>query len=256
MKTAIATVLHDPNLIVHRKLSIIAKNHADIFKDNFFTVLSKDTPTFAYVIIIPEATLFVQSGRGIADARRCCLRWFLNVPAFADCDRILLADFDRLLYWLEHDKDSLVGVLDSYTLPNCVIGRTEAAMQSHPEVQRNTERAINAYTFFKLFPEENTEDFLAGTYLLTKPMIEYILARSFAMQPGAVDVEWYALMRESGIPVDHVKVDGLGYEGVWLGLEPSQDLGSGLWDAINRKRYDNLDQSKAMVDIIKTWRQS
>lgn len=255
MKTAIATVLHDPNLIVHRKL--LDMRLEPIFKDNFFVVVSKDTPVFAYATTISEATIYVQSGKGIADARRCCLKWFLNVPAFNSCDRIMLLDFDRLLFWLAHDKDSLLNILDLSWSPYAIIGRTESAMQSHPEVQRNTERAINAYMFHNLFPEEAAWDVLAGTYLMNRPMAELTLEKSHALQPGAVDVEWYAIAR-SNLAYDdimHVKVDGLGYEGVWLGLEPSIDFGLGRdWDAINRKRYENLDQAKAMVNIIKTWR--
>lgn len=248
MNTVVATVLHDPNLIVHRKFCHIAQKHIDVFGRNFFMVISIDTNPLAYQTVLPPGnTIVTQSGKGIADARRHCLKAFKAAGSYT---HILLLDFDRLLYWLEHGKESFNYVRQFHS-PFTSIGRTEEAMQSHPEKQRVTERAINAYTFYRLFEDEPIQDIVAGGYMMDDIAAELILQYSHALHPGAVDVEWYVIAR-CCIPlpaIQHIRVDGLAYEGAWLGLEPET-----ITLEIANKRQSNLDNAKMMVDTIKTWR--
>lgn len=255
MSIVVAAVLHDPNLIVHQRFAAMAHNYS-LFHENFFMVISQQTNAFPYRLHIPESdAVIMQIGKGIADARRECLKQFLSSRDYYT--HILIVDFDRLLYWLEHDEDSLIDILKSRPYPFTAIGRTELAMQSHPEAQRSTERAINAYTFHRLFEGEPVQDIVAGGYLMDGTAAELIVENSFAIHPGAVDVEWYAIARYT-IPAtyaNHIRVDGLGYEGAWLGLEPP--LGKGTpteMQEINCKRQTNLENAKMMVNTIRAWR--
>lgn len=247
----VTAILHDQNLIVHKTFAEIGYKFPDVINRNFRLIVSRVTPTQPYRVVAPTMNIIIQEGRGIADARRLALKKFIEEPE--GHSHVMVVDFDRLLYWLTHDHSSLKSILNlaSYS-PFFIIGRTEAAMMTHPEPQRSTERAINAYTFDKLFPDLATWDIVAGTYVMDAAMAELILERSTAIDPGAVDVEWYALANMLVAPehIMHVKVDGLGYEGSWLGLEPSD-----ITDEIYKKRYDNLEHAKAMADAIKIWRQ-
>lgn len=249
MSTVVATVLHDPNLIVHRKFCQLVQKHPDVFGPSFFAVVSQDTNAFAYQTVLPPGnSIITQCGKGIADARRNCLKVF---KAAGHYSHILLVDFDRLLYWLEHDKASFIHILKTQASPFISIGRTEFAMNTHPAPQRTTERAINAYTFHRLFEGESVQDIVAGSCLMDSVAAGLILENSFAIHPGAVDVEWYAIARYT-IPatsIKHLNVDGLAYEGLWLKLEPVLATVD-----IIQKRQSNLDNSKMMVDTIRAWR--
>lgn len=245
----IATVLHDPNLMVYGKFLEFAKN--PLYQSgNFRVVLSSETPLAPYQLLLPEGAILPQSGHGIANARRSALRAFRGIGQ----DSLLLADFDRLLFWLGNFETELHATLlayeeyDPYQCPFTFIGRTEAAMMSHPQTQRSTELAINAYLYESLGISP-ANDVLAGTYILTPRAASFLIANSHALEAGAVDVEWFALGWFYDKAIVNLRADGLSYEGKWLGLEP---LGDDPWVA--RKRYRNLEQAKAMVDIICTWR--
>ncbi len=57
---------------------------------------------------------------------------------------ILLCDLDRILHWVEYFPEELADVVDR--LPDhdfSVLGRTTAAFDSHPRIQRDTEAIVN-----------------------------------------------------------------------------------------------------------------
>lgn len=243
------TVLHDPNLQVYTKFLEYAGNH--LYQKDFRVILSSETPFAPYQLLLPHNAVLPQMGRGIANARRSALRYFRS----SDYDLLFLADFDRLLFWLGNFPGELEAILasykepDPYAIPFTFIGRTESAMMSHPQPQRSTELAINAYVYMELLGHP-AQDVLAGTYILTPRAASYLYENSYALEPGAVDVEWLALAYQyEDSTIANLRVDGLGYEGAWLGLEPDTN---NPW--LQHKRYQNLENAKAMVDTIKTWR--
>lgn len=70
------------------------------------------------------------------DSLDMALRWGASA--------IHLCDWDRILHWTEFYDDELREVVEA--IPNydlLVLGRTERAFASHPQVQRDTEKLIN-----------------------------------------------------------------------------------------------------------------
>lgn len=245
----VAAVLHDPNLIVHKRYRELA-DHALFKNSNFFLVTSKSTPSEAYY---DDLHVIQQPGYGIADARRFALQYL----TMSQDDLIFLLDFDRLLFWLAHYPDELDAILyhawvGGISQPT-VYGRTEAAIMSHPQIQRATEMAAVGHFYNKLFDERHPAmDFFAGCYLLPRFAAKYITDNSHADEPGAVDVEWQALLHFGLTKVNMIRVDGLAYEGVWAGLEPEHVITP---EDIVRKRQRNLHNANSMTDIIHYWRQ-
>lgn len=239
----VATVLHDPDLKLLEPLS--KKVTSPPYSDDFVVILSDDTPCNPYMLLLGGDKVVVQTKPGIGNARREALVYFLNTQH----ERVLLADFDRLLFWLDHDPNSFYRLLWEHKSGDYItIGRTEKALDSHPQPQRATERAISVYTAI-LYPNYPVRDIVAGTYIMSSTMAHYIASHSYAVDPGAVDVEWYILahLQQPDADVPYVLVDGLGYEGQYLGLEPV------ITNDIRLKRQLNLQRAIGYVDATRFW---
>lgn len=236
----VATILHDPTLAVYERF--VKQTFTSPYADDFVVIVSHETPLEPYKLILGDK-IHIQSGRGVAGARREALQYFLTTAN----SYILVADFDRLLYWLAHDPKSFHGIYQN-VLDECVfIGRSERAMMSHPQPQRSTERAINTYTFAALCPGQTVHDITAGTYIMDRHVAHHIASNSYAVDSGAVDVEWFALASLRYGELKYLEVDGLGFEGAWAGSEPE------VVPAVEHKRQLNLDRAIATVDMIKFW---
>ena len=125
-------------------------------------------------------------------------------------DYIHYADLDRLIRWIETRSDEWQQTLKRLQQSDClVIGRTEAAWATHPQVMIQVEKMINS-TFSYLLGQDL--DFGAGSKSFSHTAAGFILANSQPQNALGTDVEWPILLHRAGFKVDGVLVDGLDWE--------------------------------------------
>ena len=134
----------------------------------------------------------------------------LKAALETDAAFIHYADMDRLLRWVETRPDewrqTVRAIKDS---DYAVIGRTEAAYQTHPQSLVQTERISNAVV--SLFIGQ-AMDVSAGSKGFSRRAVEFLMAHT---QPGralGADGEWTVLLHRAGFKVDYIEVDGLDWE--------------------------------------------
>lgn len=127
-----------------------------------------------------------------------------------ECDNFHLCDFDRVLHWVEFHREELVAVLDWLpTYDFVVLGRTEGAFNSHPRIQRDTERIIN---FVYAQVSGDSWDVTAASRGLSRRVAELLVAQSSDDTIGN-DCTWPLLLRKvGGLTLGYWPVDGLEFE--------------------------------------------
>jgi hypothetical protein len=125
-------------------------------------------------------------------------------------DYIHYADLDRLIRWIETRPDEWQQILKRLQQSHClVIGRTESAWATHPQVMIRVEKMINS-TFSYLLGQNL--DFGAGSKSFSHAAAGFILANSQPQNALGTDVEWPILLHRAGFKVEGVLVDGLDWE--------------------------------------------
>lgn len=157
----------------------------------------------------------------LGQVRRRVLAKALDLGA----DVVHFADLDRLLYWrmsYPYELEYAVKSLDLHTFT--VFGRTKAAMDSHPTLQRLTEQACN-HLFSTYVCQEI--DILAASRGIPREIGLRILQQSKEDNPACVDAEW-CIIAET---IKEIRVNGLGYESNLLSIE--KDLSSEIKARVN-----------------------
>ncbi len=127
-----------------------------------------------------------------------------------DCTYIHLCDFDRVLHWIEFHGAELKAVLDWLpTYDFVVLGRTRQAFQSHPRVQRDTERIIN---FAYAQQSGDSWDVTAASRGISRRAAELLIAQSKDDTIGN-DCTWPILLHSiPGMTLGYWPTKGLEYE--------------------------------------------
>jgi hypothetical protein len=134
----------------------------------------------------------------------------LHVAFETGADYIHYADLDRLIRWIETRPDEWGQTLERIQQSDClVIGRTEAAWATHPQVMIQVEKMINS-TFSYLLGQDL--DFGAGSKSFSHAAVGIILVNSQPQNALGTDVEWPILLHRAGFKVEGVLVDGLDWE--------------------------------------------
>lgn len=121
----------------------------------------------------------------------------------------LLADLDRIAHWQQCFPDELARV--EAVVPEqdfLVLGRTARAFESHPAVQRETERLANA-AFAASYG--SPMDITGGQRALSARAAALLLDQSRCETLG-VDAEWPILCRRAGLRPRFLATEGLEYE--------------------------------------------
>jgi len=119
-------------------------------------------------------------------------------------------DMDRALRWMELHPDELATTAQAIQKTDCLIlGRTEAALASHPQVLIQTEKLVNLF-FSHIFGRES--DFCAGSKGFSRAAAEFILTYDADARALNMDVGWAVLLQRGGFKIDYLAVDGLDYE--------------------------------------------
>ena len=132
----------------------------------------------------------------------------LQASLKSETGHIHYVDMDRLLRWVETRPEEWQQVLTQITTTDClIIGRTEAAFETHPQALQQTERIINA-VFSRLLGQ--VLDLGGGSRGFSRAAVEYLMDQT---SPGPwVDAEWPMLLHQAGFGLDYLAVDGLDWE--------------------------------------------
>ncbi|UCH57734.1 MAG: hypothetical protein JSV18_02145 [Candidatus Bathyarchaeota archaeon] len=145
----------------------------------------------------------------IGDSRRMALSLALEEGR----GHIHIVDMDRILQWAGSHPQELRGVVRH--LPQhdfLVIGRTERAMETHPQSQRETEGLANRVCSLLL---GSAMDVTSASRGLSPEAARLILRHSRATECNT-DSEWPLIIHcLSDMPVGYIEVEGLKFED-WL----------------------------------------
>jgi hypothetical protein len=137
-------------------------------------------------------------------SRYLALQKSLEIPA----DYVHYADMDRLLHWVETRPLEWRQTVEAIQKSEClIIGRTEQALQTHPQALQQTEKIIN--TLFSHLLGQPV-DLGGGSRGFSRRSVEYLITHS---SPGSwVDAEWPMLLHQAGFRLDYLAVEGLDWE--------------------------------------------
>jgi hypothetical protein len=125
-------------------------------------------------------------------------------------DYIHYADLDRLIRWVETRPDEWLQTVERVQQSDClIIGRTEAAWATHPQVMIQVEKIINS-TFSHFLGQDF--DFGAGSKGFSRRAAGVILANCQPDNPLGADIEWPILLHRVGFSLQSVLADGLDWE--------------------------------------------
>lgn len=134
----------------------------------------------------------------------------LNLALRMGAEYVHYVDGDRLIRWCELHPDELRQTIAAVeTNDYFVIGRTPAAMATHPQSLQQTEAITNAV--FSHFVGQEL-DLCAGSKGLSRAVVEFLLANADPAQALGTDAEWVVLLHRGGFSIRGVLVDGLDWE--------------------------------------------
>ena len=140
----------------------------------------------------------------ITECRYAALKQATEMPV----THIHYADMDRLLRWVETKPLEWQQTVERIQQVDCLlIGRTEAAFQTHPQALQQTEKIINT-VFSNVLGQ--TVDFGSGTRGFSRQATQLVVANT--LPDRWTDVEWLLVLRRAGFAVDYLMVDGMDWE--------------------------------------------
>lgn len=206
---ALIATLHDPEGRQARLLEPLAASLEATFPAIMISATPGSAPAGVKRLRELGATVFqegVPEGWHLIGRAR---RQLLEVALTQGHRQMLLCDFDRLLHWMDVAPEELPAVAEQVHRHDfLVLGRTPAAFDSHPAVQRETERLAN-HVFAQVTGLR--WDITGGARGLSAAAAEYLVRHSRVDSLG-VDAEWPILLRRAGLHVGYLEVDGLSFE--------------------------------------------
>jgi hypothetical protein len=125
-------------------------------------------------------------------------------------DYVQYADLDRLIRWIETRPEEWLQTVERIQTTDClVIGRTEAAWATHPQVMIQVEKIINGVFSYHL---GQTLDFGAGSKGFSRKAAECVIAHCQPIGAIGSDTEWPVICHRAGFRVEGLLVDGLDWE--------------------------------------------
>ena len=137
-------------------------------------------------------------------ARYAAMRASLDTSA----GHIHYVDMDRLLRWVETRPEELRQTVQAVVRADClIIGRSAAALQTHPRSLQKTEAIVNA-VFSHLLGQ--SVDLCSGSKGFSRRAAHFLIHNS---SPGNwSNAEWPTLLHQAGFALRSVLVDGLDWE--------------------------------------------
>jgi SAM-dependent methyltransferase len=152
----------------------------------------------------PKITFCLNEARN--NGRYLAIKTALEPPS----DFIHYADMDRLLHWVETNQDEWLRIVNEIEKSDCIIlGRTEAARRTHPQVLIATEILSNRVTSHFLGAEM---DVSAGSKSFSHKAAQYLVEQASLANSIGTDAAWPILLKKAGFSVKYIQVEGLDYE--------------------------------------------
>ena len=127
-----------------------------------------------------------------------------------DAEYVHYVDCDRLLRWFELYPAELRATIATIQSADCVvIGRTQAALDTHPRCLKDTE-AITNEVFSNLLGQPL--DLAAGSKAFSRGATEFLVRYSRPSHGWCTDAEWIVLLHRAGCSIQSLLVDGLDWE--------------------------------------------
>jgi hypothetical protein len=134
----------------------------------------------------------------------------LKAASDTGADFLHYVDLDRLIRWVETRPDEWLATVEQIQTCDClVIGRTEAAWATHPQVMIQVEEVINSVFSYLLGAEY---DIGSGSKGFSRRAAAFILANSEPGDAIGTDAEWPVLCHRAGFTLASVLVDGMDWE--------------------------------------------
>ncbi|WP_060666354.1 hypothetical protein [Bacillus sp. CHD6a] len=197
------TVTHDPlgkNIKLFKELQ---KELEDIYSELYITISDESSNTLLEQIQKSKCNVKVIPKKGAAAARREVVRVGLS----GHSDYFHYCDLDRLLTWGANHLDELKLLTSNFPSSDfLILGRTERAMETHPEEWIETEKITNKICSLEL---GMNVDITAGSCLFSRSCAEYINKHS---KEKMTDAEWAMIVhRIAKLEIGYASVDGLEY---------------------------------------------
>jgi SAM-dependent methyltransferase len=125
-------------------------------------------------------------------------------------DHIHYADMDRLLRWVETRPEEWKHTIEQIKKADCLImGRTEAASNTHPQALIQTEKISNKIVSHFLGKDM---DVSAGSKSFSLAAAQFLVDHCQPDNSIGSDAEWVLLLKQSGFRLDYIQVEGLDWE--------------------------------------------
>ena len=207
---ALAATLHDPPGALYDDVARWLPKLARLYP----TIAVGCSPPTDHRVRALLAAHGVDAGSPRSDARGPLYRLALRGALAGATARVHYLDFDRALHWVATRPRELVAVL-AYAERTAhdralLVGRTPRAHASHHKALVDTE-AEAAACFAARLGLRGRVDFLVPSFVLERPAVERLLARSRA-RGSTMYGEWVALLVGLAPVLAYVECDGLDWE--------------------------------------------
>ncbi|WP_433750567.1 hypothetical protein [Falsibacillus pallidus] len=197
------TVTHDPSGKTINLFKALQKDLEEIYSDLFITISDQSSSELIMQMQNSKFNVKIIPKLGAAQARREVVNFGLSGKS----EYFHYCDFDRLLTWgktyLDELKTTVAGI-PHYDYQ--ILGRTERAMNTHPEEWIETEKITNKICSLELGKEV---DITAGSCSFSRRSAEIIIEHS---KEKMTDAEWAMIVHRIGnSSVEYKAVEGLEY---------------------------------------------
>lgn len=207
---ALAATLHDPEARMLAQARQVFPVLAGLFPSIDIRASASTHPAMLEYLRLAGVRLNNQPAPGGDGQKLGLARQDAVVAASEKAPFILYCDADRALHWAAHYPEELAQVAGRIREHDfTVLGRTDRAYQSHPAVQRDTERIINRV--FHLVSGWDW-DVGAGARGLSRRAAEAIAA-GCNDEELSTDVSWPLYLRScGGFSLGYLPTEGLEFE--------------------------------------------
>lgn len=203
-KVSLICITHDPSGNTIDSFRKIYKELECIYNELFIAISEESSIDLIRTIQESNFNYQLIPKKGVAAARRAVVEFGLKGRSqyFHYCD------FDRLLTWAHHYPSELIDTVKNISDHHYqILGRTNRAMNTHPEEWVETEKITNKICSIVLGQEV---DITAGSCTFSRQVAEYINQYS---KEQMTDAEWAMIAhRIAKLPVTYSAVEGLEYE--------------------------------------------
>lgn len=201
---ALITIVHDPAGLLMGPLQEAAAAISKYFKYKYIAVSELTSVALIELLKAHHFEVFIVEKKGVAEARRSILRQMrpFNHAYYHYCD------LDRLITWMTMYPEEITevqGELMKYSY--LILGRTEAAFDSHPAAWKETESITNKIFSMKF---DRYADICAGSCAMNREMLLHLAEAS---KSRMTDAEWPLIVQKScgSAEVGYMEANGLMY---------------------------------------------